>query len=268
MSKEQELLAATALTPLDTPLSAELEAQAAIDAGLGVSTKSEDQQISLLAILQANSPPCDKRGAGHLLGAEPGHWHLRGDFEHGTKGIIVQHCGMARGWIEWLPNRQAFVARHPQRPSDAETRIVKGDGGRERPSWVRRSNGNVLQETRELFLLVDGRSPFMFSCVSTFHSFARELNSYLLQITDPKTGLPRPSFMRRFRLYTVPASNQLGHWFKPAFQDLGFVSAAEYQTARVLAKIVERGLQRVEMPINDDEGATAIAGAPGQASAA
>lgn len=260
----------SALTPRDTALPAELEKLTAADAGLGVSFDAEDQQTWLLYVLQGGSPQVQLRGEGYVEGAEPSDLFLYGASRiwKGTTGISsVQRCGQAHAWMEWLPNRQGYVARHPQRPPDTETRVVK-DEGSERSLLVRRSNGNVVQATRELYLLLEGAVPVMMPCSGSFHKFAREWNTHLGQCINPKTGAVLPSFVHRFRLYTVPASDKRGHhWFIPAVEPLGFVTDAEYQAARAIAKIVERGRQRVEEPIYDED-VRDTTEAPGQVSAA
>ena len=263
----------TALTPRDTSLPAELEKLTAADAGLGVSFDPGDQLSKLLYVLQTGSPQVASRSESHVDDAEPSDLYLWGTSRiwKGATGISpVQHCGQMHSWIEWLPQRQGFVARHSQRPSDTESQIIK-DEGYERSSLVRRSNGNIVQETREIYLLLEGAVPVMMPCASSFHRFAREWNTHLSQCTNPKTGAVLPSFVHRFRLYTTPTSDRRGHnWFIPAFEPLGFVSDAEYQAARAIAKLVEHGRQRVEMPVNDkgytDDDYVGIAqSAPGQA---
>src|SRR5215472_9731621 len=118
------------------------------DAGLGVSFKQEDQLLPLIYVLQSNSPAVEKRGEAYIQGAEPGHFWMRNSLtpvRDGVAGIEVIPCEMQRTWIEWLPNRQGFVARHAEAPADMETRMVRGDDGRERPQLIRKGNGNVIQ---------------------------------------------------------------------------------------------------------------------------
>src|SRR5215475_6563307 len=87
------------------------------DAGAGVSFKQEDQLLPLIYILQSNSPAVEKRSEAYIEGAEPGHFWMRNSIipiRDGVLGIEVIPCEMMRTWIEWLPNRQGFVARHDE----------------------------------------------------------------------------------------------------------------------------------------------------------
>lgn len=248
----------TDIVPIDPALPPELAEQMLADAAKGdaekgISAQAIDQLIPLLRVLQSNSPQCDKRGADYLDGAEPGHFWLRGAVKpicDGKAGIEVVPAIMQHSWVEWQPGRQGFVARHPSMPDDVEHRMVRDDSGRERPTLVR-SNGNVIQENRDFFLLFEGQ-PFLMPCTSTFHTFAKEWNTYFGQIRYPAvTGPTLPAYARRYRLTTITAGNAFGKWFKPKFQDLGWVTvAAEYAAAKSLNDIVRRGMARVEIPLD------------------
>lgn len=220
------------------------------DAGMGVSFKQEDQLLPLIYVLQTNSPIVDKRGDVYVEGAEAGHFWLRNALDpikDGEDGIVVIPCEMQRTWIEWLPNRGGFVARHDKPPADMETQMVRGDDGREKPVLTRRDSGNIIQDTREFFLLVNG-SPYVLPCTGTKHTFARQWNTFFMQFRNPKTSEIMPAFSRKYRLTTVPASNAIGKWFGIKFQDEGFVSRAEYDKAKALCLAVRKGEKRAEAP--------------------
>jgi len=237
----------TALTPSGGTLPAELLDEMAADAGRGVSTKTEDQLIPLIYILQTNSPICDKRGPDYHDGAEPGYFYLRGAIDpirEGDIGIVAIPCEMQRVWLEFLPGRQGLVDRHAQKPADVKT-TVQEEGGRRKQILVR-ANGNTIQDTREFAVLVDGR-PYILPCWGTRHTFAREWQSWFQQFKHPQTGKVMASFSRKYCLTTVPESNALGRWWGLKFTDLGWVSKDEYDAARALNAIVGSGAHRVEI---------------------
>jgi hypothetical protein len=220
------------------------------DAGLGISFKPEDQLLPLIYVLQTNSPAVDKRGDNYIDGAEPGDFWLRNSLDpihNGEEGIEVIPCEMQRAWIEWLPNRQGFVQRHDAPPIDMKTSIVRDDSGREKQVLMRGENGNIIQDTREFFLLVGGQ-PFVFPCTGTKHTFARQWNTFFKQFKHPQTGDFLPSFTRKYRLSTIPASNAIGKWFGLKFQDEGSVSLAEYQAGKTLCLDVRAGRRKAESP--------------------
>jgi hypothetical protein len=225
------------------------------DSGKGVSFKQEDQLIPLIYILQSNSPVCEKRGDSYIEGAEPGHFWLRNSLDpiaDGEHGIDVTPIVMKRTWIEWLPNRQGFVGRHDAPPSDMVERMVRGDDGKEKQVLVREESGNIIQDTREFYLLV-GRQGFVLPCSGTKHSFARQWQTMFHQFRHPKTNDVLPAFARKYRLTTVPQSNALGKWFGIKFQDLGWNSKEEYVVARNFFDSVESGEKKAEAPLATHE---------------
>lgn len=221
------------------------------DAGMGVSFKQEDQLLPLIYVLQSNSPAVEKRSEAYIEGAEPGHFWLRNSLKpirDGVAGITAIPCEMQRTWIEWLPNRQGFVARHNESPADMETKMVRGDDGRERAQLVRRGNGNIIQDTREFYIIVDG-FPYVLPCSGTKHTFARSWQSMFHQFRHPQTGGVMPAFSRKYKLTTVPASNASGKWFGLKFEDLGFVTMEEYNAGKAFFKAVKAGEKKAEAPV-------------------
>jgi len=241
----------TALTPAGGALPAELADVTAPDSGKGVSTKAEDAIVPLITVLQNGHPQVDKRGAEYIDGAEPGKFWLRGAIEPIRDEIIAIPCDMRRSWMEFLQNRQGYAARHEEEPDDIE--IKPAEGNSKRPILVR-PNGNIIQDTRELYLLVDNQ-PYLLPCASTFHQFAREWQTWFRQFRHPKTGKPLPSFARKYKLVTVSKANALGKWFMPKFVDLGWVDTAEYSRAREFHEFVEQGRQRPALTSRSDEAA-------------
>ena len=228
------------------------------DAGMGVSFKQEDQLLPLIYILQTNSPVVEKRGDVYIDGAEPGHFWLRNSLipiRDGVEGIEAIPCEMIHTWIEWLPNRQGFVARHDEPPKDMAERTVRDDNGREKQILVRAGNGNVIQDTREFYIIVDGQ-PFVLPCTGTKHTFARQWQTMFHQFRHPKTNQIMPSFSRKYKLTTVPASNAIGKWFGVKFEDLGWVAKSEYDAAKAFHSAVKRGEKRAEAPIQGEGGNT------------
>lgn len=224
------------------------------DSGMGVSFKQEDQLLPLIYVLQSNSPVVDKRGDKYVEGAEAGHFWMRNSLTpiaDGEEGINVIPCEMVRSWIEWLPNRQGFVSRHANPPEDMENKIVRDDSGREKVVLIRKGNGNIIQDTREFFLLCNGR-PFVLPCTGTKHTFARSWQTMFHQFVNPKTGSILPAFAHRYKLTTVPMSNAIGKWFGLKFQDLGVIDfATEYEPAKAFYKAVKAGEKKAEAPMAD-----------------
>jgi hypothetical protein len=209
--------------------------------------------IPYVAVLQQGSPAVDKRGSSYIPDAKPGDFWLRGlldPIRDGEKGFEAIFCGMVRVWSEFLPNRQGFVTSHMEPPADLESRRTS-EGGIEKIIWVRTSNGHVVQDTRQLFILVEAR-PHVLPCYSTKHKFAKALTTHQHQILHPETGGIMPSYACKYRLTTFPDGNAKGKFFSLKFENLGLVSDPEYDAAEAFANSVESGALRVMVPLAGD----------------
>ena len=219
------------------------------DAGLGVSTDPDDQILPLITVLQTNSPITDKRSTDYIAGAEAGAFWFRGDLipiRDGVIGFDAIPCGMLTVWNEWGPTRgSGLFGRHPKQPDDVELRANQEDGGK-RPQLIRR-NGNVVQQAREFYLLVDGK-PYCLPFHGTGHTTAKRWQAYMAQLRHPKTNGVLPSYTHRYLLTTTSQNNALGRWFGVKFEDRGAVSLPEFQAARALhAIIAPRRLSRSKL---------------------
>jgi hypothetical protein len=238
------------------PLSQELLDLAQRDAGRGVSFEADDQLIPLIYVLQNNSPIVDKRNKdAYVEGAESGHFWLRNSIQpimDGEEGIDVIPCGMQHTWIEWLPGRQGFVTRHMAAPKDMESKVVRGEDGKEK-NVLCRPNGNLIQDTREFYVLVDGQ-PYVLPCAGTKHSFARQWQSMFHQYRHPKTNDVMPSFLRKYKLVTFLQTKEQNKWYNIRFEDLGTVTVQEYKAASALNESVQQGNRKAEAPLASHEG--------------
>jgi hypothetical protein len=224
--------------------------------GRGVSTKAEDQLIPLIYLLQKGSPQVDKRGPKYVQDAEPGDFFLRGDLRpirSGVTGIEVQPCQMLRKWVEWLPNRQGYVTEHDRPPADLESRI-SSENGIEKIVQVRKSNNNVIVDTRQFYVLVEGQ-PYQLPLKSTGHTVAREWTTHQNRLLHPITGNVLPAFAHRYLLTSIPVDGKKGNWFGLKFADRGPVSSAELEAGNQLYEAVTRGTVRGEAPGLDSEAA-------------
>jgi hypothetical protein len=250
-------MADQALKTVEPQLPAEQEEYLALTeqyAERGVSFKAEDQLVPLIYVLQALSPQVEKRGDNYIEGAEAGDFWLRNSLNpirNGEEGIITVPVDMIRTWIEWLPNRGGFVARHPEPPTDMVAKTIRTDDGNEREVMMR-GNGNLIVDTREFYLMVDG-DPYVFPCSSTKHTFARSWQTMFHRFKHPTTGKILPAFAHRYRISTVPQSNVKGKWFGLKFEDAGASSLVELKAAIAFSDAIVKGERKAEAPIASGE---------------
>jgi hypothetical protein len=250
-------MADKALKTVESQLPAEQDEYLALTeqyAERGVSFKAEDQLVPLIYVLQALSPQVEKRGDNYIEGAEAGDFWLRNSLlpiRNGEEGIIAVPVDMFRTWIEWLPNRGGFVARHNEPPGDMVAKMIRTDDGREREVMMR-GNGNIIADTREFYIMVDG-DPYVFPCSSTKHTFARMWQTMFHRFKHPKTGKILPAFAHKYRLTTIPQSNVLGKWFGLKFEDTGESSLVELKAAIAFSDAIVKGERKAEAPIAGGE---------------
>jgi hypothetical protein len=216
------------------------------DRGKGISYRPEDRKTLRAAIAQTNSHAVDKNDSAFIPDANPGDIVIPDLFEafDGEVGIDVAPFWMQRVWMGWYPGRQGYEGRYLDKPTDLVATISQ-EGGRPKRVFTRSSDGTVIEETLEVWMLFRGQ-PLQFPCRSTFITVARRWMTFAGQFRSAD-GEPLPLFARHYRFTTVSKSNTLGRWFVPAFQDLGYTPRDEYLMARELYDVARRGALRIDM---------------------
>jgi hypothetical protein len=193
-------------------------------------------------VCQSGSAVVDQRGPNYINGASAGDFWVRDSLNpirSGIAGIELIFCGYERVWNEWKPNRQGnLVAQHKQAPEDAVE--ARDENNRWR---LVRANGNIIEETREFFVLLD-LQPYILPCTGTKHKFAKRLMAWFKQLVDPETGSVLPAFLHKYRITTFLDGNSLGKYFSLKFEDLGEVSITEAKAGVALADVVRKGMHR------------------------
>lgn len=200
----------------DAAAQEELMKMMAGDSGKGVSTAMEDNVVPLVYILQALSPQVQKKKEEYIDGAEAGMIWFRGtkDVVAGEEGIPVVPCHFSKSWIEWMPNRGGFVARHEERPADA---VHTADPENPKRKFWKRGNGNIVVETREHVVIVldvfDRPMPFVIPMSGSGHGSSRAWMTLQNRKVIPGTDLKAPSFAYIYRMKLQFRTNADGDWF-------------------------------------------------------
>jgi hypothetical protein len=264
--------AASALAPFASAPAAPLSlmeekkfhTEVAQDAGGGVSFDRDDVAVPLVYLLQDKHPVCDRNSPDYVEGAHAGMWWLKGAPDPLRDKLRAIPCGMVHAVIERDANR-TFVERHAKMPADAVAKKVEGVA---RPVFFR-ANGNKCVEVRETFWLIDGM-PFLLSCASSFHQFARELNLHFHYLRHPETGAVLPAYAHLYRLEARGRRSTRGAWFIPRFFDEGSVfdgavSLDQYRAARAFNQAIVSGRARGAADSGFEEGEAGGGWAPSPA---
>lgn len=230
------------------------------DAGKGTSTDISDNVVPLVYILQSLSPQTLKKKEEYIDGAEAGMIWFRGtkDLVSGEEGVLVQPVLFSKVWLEWMPNRGGFVARHDKRPADA---VQKEDPQNPKRKFWERPGGNIVVETREHVVLIHGvydqPAPFVISMSGSNHTASRNWMTSMNR-KQTKNGGRAPSFAFLYRLTTTFRTNDQGDWYAWDVNDETtkdgtprMVDAASYMLARQLHDSFASGALRADNPDDD-----------------
>lgn len=193
------------------------------DAGRGTSQDMSDNIVPLIYILQALSKQAVKGSPEYIKGAESGTIWPRGtkDLVDGEEGILVQPVHFAKCWIEWLPDRGGFVARHPTRPSEAVQ--VEDPKKPDKKIWQMPS-GNTVNESREHVVLVhelyEKPTPFVIPMSGSQHSASRGWMGLMNKKFTPKGDIA-PSYGYLYRMRTAHRTNGKDNWHGWDITDAG-----------------------------------------------
>lgn len=221
VKEREESSTGTDVAKATTSLPAELTNALDEHAGEGVSHRMEDNIVPLVYLLQANSKPALKGHEKYVKGAEGGGkiW-LRNEpiddcLVDGEEGMVFLPCHFSVCWIEWMPDRGGFVARHPERPREATLQDVANDKGDVRKAWVMPS-GNLVQESREFagFALREGRDakPYTIPMSGTNHTIGRQWMTTMRDERLP-SGKPAPLYANLYRVRTKLKTRGENSWF-------------------------------------------------------
>lgn len=207
---------------------------ARMHAGKGISDRAEDNIVPLVYLLQVNSKPAMKGHERYIQGAEGGDIWLRNMppeecIVKSEDGLVFQPCHLTVCWIEWLPDRGGFVARHAARPPEAKLEDVEGDNGQTRKMWIM-PNGNIVGESREYagFVYLEGHDPlpYVIPLSGSGHTVGRQWMTTMREERLPD-GSRAPIFMNLWRLTPKLRTKNNNSWYMYEITKEGPVGTAE-----------------------------------------
>lgn len=229
------------------------------DAGKGVSTDQADNLVPLIYLLQPLSPQVMRGNQKQIEGAQPGDIWLRNAPEDdqiisADDGLLFQPCYFSKDWVEWLPKRAGFVARHATRPEVSALEDVEGDDGEMRKMW-RMPNGNSVVETRYhvgFAIVADGRAlPYTIPLSSTGHTVSK---AWMFQMNSESLpdGSKAPSFAILYRLVPKLITKNNKSWYQYEVKKEGWVETVEeYERGLALYEAFSTGAKQVAEESSD-----------------
>lgn len=251
------------VTEVREQLPADVQAALLEDGDAGLSHRIEDNVVPLVYLLQANSKAALKGHDKYVPGAEGGSIWLRNEAPgesiiDGEEGMVFLPCHMSTCWIEWMPDRGGFVARHPERPESARLVDRESDDGRIRKTWEM-PNGNTVNESREYsgFVSKDGTLlPYTIPLSGSGHQVGK---NWMTNLRNQKwNGNPLPIYAYYWRLKTKLRTKGENSWYQyDITREKPVGSMAERDLAKSLLKAFKAG-QKTSAAIEVDDADSAL----------
>ncbi len=235
------------------------------DAGKGAENiHTDNMQIPIISVLQANSPQCKRSDGKYIAGATEGMFYnnVTNEVYSGEVGLTVVPCFFEMVFIEWKPNRGGFVEIHPATtPLKNQIKYVLNEQGKEVPTLP---NGNLLVETAQYYVLLlkaDGTlEPAVLAMSSSALGTSRKWN-YLIKsvsLQGSKGQFNPASYYCHYKITTKPRQNDQYSWFGMVVESLGPVPSNNiYLAGKALEKAVNSGEVRVKQEQVDAGAASA-----------
>jgi hypothetical protein len=249
MAKKEDTATSTEVVKKDASAVA-LANQFNSDVGSGFEeADSSSYAIPFLQILQSGSPQCKKSDGAYIKGAEEGMLYntVTQELYDGDQGLTVIPCHFTNRFIEWQLRESGggFVKEHLPGTVPATT---KDDKNRDILP-----NGNALVDTRNHYVLIVGAdgtlSAALIAMSSTQVKKSKQWMSKMQGIkVKTETGFaPAPMMSRKYKLTTVPESNDKGSWYGFRIELVGPVEdIAEYNEAKAFREAVRSGAAKAQ----------------------
>lgn len=198
---------------------------------------AQSYAIPFLVILQSGSPQCKRSDGAYVEGAQEGDLFNTVTNQLYKNGVVVIPCHYSQRYIEWKLREKGGGFVRELDPSDPEVQnVTRDDKGRNiTPA------GTQLVDTRNHYVMIFGEdgslTPAILSMTSTQLKKSRQWMSQMqgTKMKNPATGMfeTAPMYSRKYKLTTVPESNDKGSWFGfkveliGVVDDLGMYSAAK-----------------------------------------
>lgn len=188
----------------------------AAEAGAGFEEASAAAfAIPFLYVLQSGSPQCKKSDGAYIKGAEEGMLFnsVTKELFSGEDGIVVVPAHFTHRFNEWKDRDAGGGFVHEYLPGE-QPPTQKDDKGRDKLD-----NGNNLVDTRNHYVLIvkpDGSAePALLTMSSTQLKKSRQWMSVMngIKMKRGESYVVAPMASRKYRITTVPESNDKGSWF-------------------------------------------------------
>lgn len=232
----------------------------------------DDLAIPFLVILQSNSPQVKRSDGQYVEGAAEGMLFnsvTREVYDPVKEKLLVIPCAYDRNFVEWRirENGGGFQGVHTvEEGLKLQATCIRDDKNRD----ILPGKPHQLNDTRTFFVMlyseVDGAviGPALISMTSTQIKKQKQwlMQQNLLKLRGPNGVYTPPMYASKWRITTVPESNEKGSWMGWAFTHEGYLKGPKdpaFIECEKFAKSVSTGNVKA-----DYEKAAEAGAAPGQ----
>ena len=222
------------------------------DADHALKLRQEDVALPFLKLLGQLSPEVNKRDGKYVEGAQPGMIlnTVTQELFDGEKGIEVLPVINQTQYLEWQDRGESQGA--PVKVYEAGDDLPSST--RDKFNKDRLANGNYLEKTGNMYVVVLGKSPStaLLPMKSTQLKVYRTWNSMIdgLKMKGNTGNIYTPApYSHIYRLKTVPMSNDKGSWYGWSVSRVGPIEdVASYNIAKNFRNNLEKGLVKTRTP--------------------
>lgn len=222
----------------------------------------DDLAIPFYAILQSGSPQCKRSEGAYIEGAQEGdiiNTVTNEVIDTSKTDFIVVPAAYVRKFVEWRlrENGGGFAGEHEPDPA-MQAECERDDKNRDILP-----NGNQLNDTRTFYVMAIGEDgvpqPGVISMTSTQIKKSKQwlMQQNMLKLQDGKgRAYTPPMFASKWKVTTVPESNDKGSWFGWKFDHVGYLAGPNdpvFVAAMDFHKSVSTGAVKVDMSKAPDQ---------------
>jgi hypothetical protein len=225
----------------------------------------DDLAIPFLTILQSNSPQVKRSEGEYIEGAAEGMLFnsvTKELYDPVKTPLYIIPCAYERYFIEWRirENGGGFKGQHSV--EEGEKLLEKAMRDDKNRDII--ESGNQLNDTRTFYVMIYNEAegvatPALITMTSTQIKKAKQwyMQQNLLRLKGPNGPYRPPMYASKWRVTTVPESNEKGSWMGWAFAHAGYLKGPQdpvFIEAQEFAKSVKAGTVKPDFEKAPDMG--------------
>lgn len=232
------------------------------DAGGGFEQADKDAYaIPFLSILQSGSPQVKKSDGAYIAGAEEGSMYnsVTQAVINGDEGVEVVPCYYQRRFIRWGARDAGGGFKGEYAPNDPILAEAKNIDGHllfpDAAGGFNEKTSDILMDTRNHYVLIlQADGSFTSALLSLSSSQVKKSRQWMSKMEGLKSKradgslFTPPMFSHKYKLTTVPESNDQGSWYGWKIETGSTIDAGLYQAGKAFRDAISAGEVKTQQP--------------------